>query len=45
MQPLEYLKPQGVGPRPITRTASFAFRPRTPLPPVNLVRGSPRLYG
>jgi len=30
--------------RPIIRTASYTFKPRI-LPPVNVVRGSPKLYG
>jgi hypothetical protein len=46
MQPLNYLK---VGtnagyPRAMKRTSPFTFKPR-PLPPVNKVTGSPRLYG
>lgn len=44
MQPQEWQKPQGVGPRPIIRTAQFGFKPRV-LQPVNVVRGHPRLYG
>jgi len=46
MQPLNYLN---VGahsgyPAPITRTSPFVFRPRV-LPPVNILRGSPRPNG
>jgi hypothetical protein len=36
--------PHGGYPAPVRRTKSFSFGPRN-LPPVNLVRGGPRLYG
>ncbi len=42
--PLPYQSDYVHGPEPIRRTASFAFAPR-PLPPVNKVKGAPRLYG
>jgi len=44
--PMQFFQhPRTVGmERPIIRTASWTFRPRI-LPPVNVVRGSPRLYG
>ena len=36
--------PHGGYPAPIRRTKGFAFRPRL-LPPVNKIKGSPRLGG
>lgn len=47
LQPLPYTMtngPRGGYPMPIRRTKSFGFGPRL-LPPVNLVKGPPRLYG
>ena len=47
LHPLQYnetLGPNGGYPAPIRRTKMFTFRPGA-LPPVNLVRGGPRLYG
>ncbi len=42
--PLRYQSDYVHGPAPIRRTAMFAFNPGK-LPPVNKVKGSPRLYG
>ncbi|MDE1822649.1 MAG: hypothetical protein KGI98_17570 [Euryarchaeota archaeon] len=45
--PLEHtqtLGPTGGYPAPIIRRKMFAFNPR-PLPPVNRIRGGPRVYG
>ena len=44
MQPQPWQLTKAPVNRPILRTASPTFRPRI-LPPVNLVKGSPRLYG
>ena len=46
LHPLRYQSATGTNggyPGPVVRTKSFGFRPRI-LPPVNLVRGGPRLY-
>lgn len=47
LAPLSYhetMGPNGGYPAPLRRTKMFSFGPRH-LPPVNLVRGGPRLYG
>lgn len=47
LHPLTYhdtMGPTGGYPAPLIRTKSFGFRPGG-LPPVNLIKGPPRLYG
>lgn len=47
LTPLPYMTtngPHGGYPHPIIRRKSFAFNPGK-LPPVNTIRGMPRLYG